>query len=176
MPTFAHSFNPASEAELKTVEQRLGVRFPKDYRKFLRDINGGSPTPACFAVPQCGPALVDMFYGIHTQRTHADLEYEREEATQWEPLPEGFVVIGHDPGNSLLLIGTLKDDAGKVYFWDRVGFWTRKDGRNTFLVAQSFAAFLDSLRETPANKQGATLQLRCKRKSVRRMVWSHWTE
>ncbi len=76
------------------------------------------------------------------------MEYEYEEATQWNPLLPGFIPIGEDPGGNRLLLATIGKEAGKVFFWDRVGFWVREDGCNLFPVAESFTAFLVSLHES----------------------------
>ncbi len=65
------------------------------------------------------------------------------------PAAPGFIAIGHDPGGNALLLSTLGKDAGQVFFWDRNGLWVREDGRNTFPVATSFTAFVESLRELP---------------------------
>ena len=147
MPTFTRGFGPVPATTVDAAEKRLGVKLPADYKRLLCVTNGGCPEPDCFVVPERGPALVAILYGVRDERTSADLEYEQEQVTLWEPLPEGFVAIGDDPGGCPLLMATLGDDAGRVFFWDRKGFWVREDGRNTFPVADSFTAFVGSLRE-----------------------------
>src|SRR5262249_49087927 len=106
-------------------------------------------------VPNRGPALAAILYGIRDERTAADLEYEQEQATLWDPLPPRFVTIGHDPGGNTLLLATLGKDAGQVFFWDRVGFWVHEDGHNTFPVAASFTAFMAPLRDSPSDAEQA---------------------
>jgi hypothetical protein len=147
MPTFTRSFGPVSAAAVDAAERRLGVNLPADYKRFLYTTNGGCPESNCFVVPERGPALVGILYGIRGERTNCDLEFEQEQVTLWEPLPAGFISIGDDPGGCPLLLATLGADAGQVLFWDRKGFWVREDGRNTFPVAGSFTAFLDLLRD-----------------------------
>jgi hypothetical protein len=149
MPMFSRGFGPVSAATVNAAEKRLGVKLPADYKRFLRTINGGCPKPDSFLVPDRGPAMVGILYGVGPERSPADLEYEQGEATLWDLLPPGFVAIGHDPGGNTLLLGTLGKDAGRVFFWDRNGLWVREDGHNTFPVAASFTAFVDSLRELP---------------------------
>lgn len=147
MPTFDRSCGPLSASAMSAAEKRLGVKLPADYKKFLRTTNGGCPEPNCFRIPEREEALLGILYGIADNRTDGDLEYEQQEVTQWDPLPDGFIAIGHDPGGNAILMATLGADAGRVYFWDRVGLWVREDRRNLFLVAESFTAFLESLRE-----------------------------
>ena len=151
MAAFSRAFGPVSAQKVSALEKRLGVRLPTDYKKFLRTTNGGCPEPNCFKVPDRGLALVGILYGIRDQRTSCDLEYEQEQATFWDPLPDGVIAIGDDPGGCLLLMDTVGKNPGQVLFWDRKGFWVRKDGKNTFPVATSFDAFVKSLRELPAD-------------------------
>src|SRR5438270_212759 len=98
MPTFSRSFGPVPAAMVNGAEKRLGVNLPTDYNPFLGTTNGGCPEPSCFMVPDRGPALAAILYGIRDERIAADLEYEQEQAALGEPLPPGFVAIGHDPG------------------------------------------------------------------------------
>jgi hypothetical protein len=98
--------------------------------------------------------LADFLYGIGRERTAGDLEFEQKQATLWDPLPPGFLAIGHDPGGSTLLLATLGQDAGRVYFWDRAGLWVLEDGHNTFPVAASFSEFVGSLHELADGEAG----------------------
>jgi hypothetical protein len=156
MPTFSEGFGPVSSQKIAAFERRLSVKLPADYKQFLCTTNGGIPDPNWFHVPDCGGALADYLYGIRAERAHGDLEWEQGQTSLWDPLPPGFVVIGHDPGGSRLLLATLGEDAGQVFFWDRAGFWVREDGHNTFPVAASFTAFIESLRDFPADGEPGT--------------------
>ena len=147
MPKFTDSFGPASSMEIEGLEQRLGIKLPDDYKQFILKTNGGVPAPNGFVVPERGQALVDILYGIRTERIGGDLEFEQEQAALWEPLPEGFVAIAHDPGGSSILLATIGKHAGKVFYWDRNGLWVRDDRSNTFLIAQNFSDFIELLCE-----------------------------
>ncbi len=149
MVTFSRTFRPATTKQVVAVEKVLSVKLPADYKKFLRTTNGGVPKPDCFNVPDRGDALCGILYGIHDERDPADLEWEQEQASQWDPLPPGLVAIGHDPGGNTFLLATSGKQAGTVFFWDRNGLWIREDGHNTFPVAKSFTAFIAGLREMP---------------------------
>jgi hypothetical protein len=151
MPSFSKGFGPVSARKVTTFERRFGINLPADYKQFLRSTNGGIPAPNCFRVPDRGDALAGWLYGIRDERTDGDLEWEQGQATLWDPLPDGFIAIGEDPGGNRLLLATLGEDAGRVFFWDRVGFWIREDGHNTFPVAASFTEFVQSFRELDAD-------------------------
>jgi hypothetical protein len=153
MPTFSEGFGPVSAQKIAAFERRFGIKLPADYKQFLRTTNGGIPDPNCFNVPDRGEALADYLYGVREERTYCDLEWEQRQASHWDPLPPGFVAIGHDPGGSTLLLATLGEDAGRVFFWDRSGLWVREDGHNTFPLAASFTAFIESLRELPEDSE-----------------------
>lgn len=156
MPTFHAGFKPASAKAISRVEKSLDVKLPTDYKTFLQTQNGGVPSPSCFTVPHRGDALCDYLYGIRSKRERCDLEYEQELASQWDPLPPGFIAIGHDPGGNTLLLATKGKESGSVFFWDRNGLWIRKDGHNTFPVAMSFTDFLQSLHEMPGDASSST--------------------
>jgi hypothetical protein len=137
---------------INAAEARLGVTLPSDYKTFLLETNGLNPEPyLCFAVPEREEVMLGCLYGLKPNRTRCDLEHQQELISQWSPLPAGYVAIGDDPGGNALLLATSGEDAGRVFFWDRVGFWVREDGRNTFPVADSFTAFIESLRAMPPN-------------------------
>ena len=153
MVTFSSNFEPASPRQIAAFEKAHSVKLPADYKRFLRTANGGIPAPNCLNVPDRGDALCDILYGISKRREPGDLGWEQEQASQWDPLPRGFVAIGRDPGGSTLLLATSGKQAGEILFWDRNGFWIREDGHNTFPVANSFTAFLAALREMPVESE-----------------------
>jgi hypothetical protein len=150
MTKFTMSSAPVSAERIEAVEKKLGVKLPGDYRRFLRTTNGGAPSAKCFTVPGRGGALCDYLYGIRQKREAGDLQWEQEQASLWDPLPAGFVAIGHDPGGNLLLMATLGEDVGQIYFWDQDGLWVEEDGENTFPVAKSFGEFVAGLSEKPS--------------------------
>jgi hypothetical protein len=152
MPSFHESFGRATAKAIGALEKKLGVTLPEDYKRFLRATNGGIPEPNVFTVPGRGDAMADCLYGIRDERAHADLEWEQERASELEPLPAGFLVIGHDPGGNRLMMATNGRQTGRVYFWDRIGLWVRAGGKNTFPVARSFAEFIESLHELAADE------------------------
>src|SRR5690349_2810054 len=53
---------PATEAQVKRLERRLGVNLPEDYRRFLMTINGGRRGGG-WEIPKRG-IVIDTFYGL----------------------------------------------------------------------------------------------------------------
>lgn len=154
MRAFRPRFDPAPADALASAESRLGVKFPADYLAFLHTPNGLLPeTHLCFTVQDRGDVLLGSLYGIGGERSPGDLEHEQAGATMWHSLPAGYLAVGDDPGGNMLLLATLGDDTGRVFFWDRVGFWVREDGRNLFPVADSFGQFLAGLWDMPQHAE-----------------------
>jgi hypothetical protein len=131
---------------VSAAEGRLGIKFPEDYARFLCTINGGIPHPNGFMVPGCGEALADFLYGLSDERSRGDLEFQQELPTDFQQLPAGWLVIGHDPGGNSLILATAGEERGRVFYWDSAGFWASDDGENTFSLASSFTEFVESLR------------------------------
>ncbi len=146
MLTFTKSFAPITGQKVAAFERSTDLQLPDDYKQFLLTTNGGIPCPNRFTVPGCGDALAGILYALCDPATPGDLEYELAQAQQYDPLPAGFLPIGHDPGGNTFLLVTLGEDGGRVYFWDRVGLW-RKCTQNAFPTATSFTDFLNSLSE-----------------------------
>jgi hypothetical protein len=145
---FKMSFDhPAvDDAIISAFQLRTGIRLPEDYKKFLLASNGGVPTPQQFDIPKTKHSvLVDYFYGILPKREPCDLEYETNRMA--EHLPQGVVLIGHDPGGNGYLLATTGESRGSVYFWDKRGLLVNAESGNTFLLADGISKLLDSLYE-----------------------------
>jgi hypothetical protein len=149
--TFTRSYPPVSEADVQQYEQRLGVTFPEDYRNFLLTTNGGIPMPFYLDVPDENHVLrVDFLYAIKNEYDISDLVYELENLSSRMSgkLPDGFIVIGHDPGDGKFLLGTRGEHASQVWFWDTERWMsTTSASENTYWIADSFTDFLNGLRE-----------------------------
>jgi hypothetical protein len=132
---------PCDETQVDELEMRLGHKLPLDYRAFLLSFNGSQPRRRLFSVPDCGEAVVRVFTGIGTI---VDIErWLRETAGD---LTEGWLVVGFDQGGNSL----IADPTGAIHYWDRaLHFPASNRERNTFMVAQSFTAFLNGLRALP---------------------------
>lgn len=140
-------FPPTSRRTIGECEKELGVKFPDDYKQFLRTHNGGTPSPQQLDIPNTKHAvLLDFLYGILGGTESGDLVYEYQ--VHKRDLPPGFIPIGHDPGGSPFLLATTGEHRGKVYFWDRTHFFKESSAsENTYWLADSFTDLLNSLYE-----------------------------
>jgi hypothetical protein len=83
-------------------------------------------------------------YAIKNEHAISDLIYEFEDirSRMDGKLPDGFIVIGHDPGDSLFLLGTRGEHAGQVWYWDTARLMkTTSPSENTYWLADSFTNY-----------------------------------
>jgi hypothetical protein len=142
------AFNPigdtCDQSALSQFEKQYSVELPLDYRRFLIEHNGGVPSKKSIILEYGGIDLsLDVLFGIHDDR-RLDVRFWTSE-WQYE-MPNGFVVMGRDPGGGMYIIGT-KSDAG-VYFWDHQHSLpgSSEENGNTFHIAQTFTMLLDILQ------------------------------
>ena len=85
-------------------------------RFFLEEYNGGKPTPNSFDFDDGNDAsYVDNFLSITENDENKSIcEYM---STYKGRIPEGVLIIAHDPGGNLILLGVTNDQRG-IYFWD----------------------------------------------------------
>lgn len=146
--TIQRSGGNLAEKELKAFELDNAINLPSDYRDFLRCHNGGCPSPnACWVDDIDDFVLVSELYGISLGGS-SDLQLWISE--YGEEMPEKSVVIGEDPGGAMFILGTTPDFKG-VYLWDHQHRYTgsSEENGNTFLLAETFSAWLRTLRELP---------------------------
>jgi hypothetical protein len=164
---------PFSEEELRVIELRCGSPLPSDYRRFIERFGGctfgatGAGTFADFpwlvSIPRhVSPTrrtLLNAFFGPRFGVESADdLLWQIDLLA--DSLPDSMIPIAECFGNKLC-IGIRGPDKEKIYYWDRetepvsesdflVDFgrpMTEYDRRiNLFLVAESFAGFLETLQ------------------------------
>lgn len=144
--------DPAETARaIAAWEAETGTALPEPYRGFLVRFNGGFPYPNLFDVP----AEVDP---VDTMRI-ADRLYTIQAAAEFgsgavygAATPQGYAMIGEDPGGLILLLGLAGAARGAVYLWPATAtHWGEEDNAPASLVKQadSFEAFLAGLYDTP---------------------------
>ena len=132
----SNQYGPLDQQRLRSLEAKLGVQLPDDYRAVLHEHNGGSPEPGDFVISEDeGEDTVNIFYGLHSDANYA---LEGNLAAYKLHIPRSMMPIGEDPGGNQLCIGLSGAERGRVYFWDH-------ETLNVIEVAPSFSAFLDSL-------------------------------
>jgi hypothetical protein len=140
-----------SAEELKQFEHEIGYKLTESYRNFLLAYNGGEPEPYHFFIPSWhyNASLIQELKGIDSESV--DLDLRKIHDIKKDILPEGFIIIGSDPGGNQILIGLAGENRGKIYFWDHEQqpddrLPALEDYRNIHFVANSFEEFITSLK------------------------------
>ncbi len=134
------------EASIASLEHRLGVTLPADYRQFLSTVGGGRPvTRDVFATAD------GVINGIRKFIT-LDGEYGFDYTLMMfaDRVPDVLLPIGRDSGGNLICLQVRGDRVGTVFFWKH-NFEAEEDEPPTWdnltYVAPSFSALLDGLRQ-----------------------------
>src|SRR5687767_14549793 len=110
---------PATEAQVRALEERLGAPLPADYRKFLMTINGGCRPGGGWDLPKF-EINVDTFYGLRGDHYNladaVERVLRREEGTA--NFPADMIHIGDELTGNPILMKYRGDGAGSIWFWD----------------------------------------------------------
>lgn len=142
-------FEPISSGDIEACEQCIGMLLPPVYRSYLLSENGGSSLKhAGFVVPELNEkVMLGALYGIGKPSSSLNLATAFDEYK--DLLPGGLLPIGEDPGGNQLLLSTEGEEAEVIFFWDRVGLFERRMGKNLFRVADNMNQFIQSLEIDP---------------------------
>lgn len=148
MTRFTSSGPSIDEQTISTLEAHLAYALPEDYRGFLRDRNGGIPTPGDVPEPSQGVVGILWFFSLDDSRAERSLAAAGE---SWEGrYPETMVPIALCNGSNLLLLTLDGPDRGRVYYWEHEGEADEGEPARTdnlTLVADSFTSLLDALHD-----------------------------
>lgn len=137
---------PLSLQKILDFEKILGIKLPKDYKVFLKKNNGGKPMPNSFDFDNGDDAsCVDKFLSITDNNKNKSMcEYMSMYKGR---IPKGFLIIAHDPGGNLILLGVSEGQKG-LYFWDHEKEDDEEPSfKNMHYIAKSFEKFTLSLYE-----------------------------
>ena len=131
-----------SPQDIEAIESKLDARLPDDYRYFLSQYNGGTPTPDTVDVPDApgSPTDVQVFFGIGRRVESSNLYWNLSLID--DRCPSHHVLpIACDSGGNLFCLKIERGIAAAVVYCDL-------DSSNSTLyaVAPSFGEFLLSLR------------------------------
>jgi hypothetical protein len=134
--------------DLIKQEQYLECEFPKDYRKFLLEYNGGIPEKALIYFSNDG-GIIDLFFGICDDDIYG---LKSNNNSYINRIPSNTIAIACDPGGNLFLISIRGDDYGQIYFWDHEfevdwNSGQEADYSNLTFVAKSFTDLINNLRD-----------------------------
>jgi cell wall assembly regulator SMI1 len=158
--TIRDSFQPKLSAEdIETVERRLNLVFPTDYKEFLLAHNGGRPKPNRFPIRgnrSDTQGILSWLYGIHDDGTYNLID---QAAMFQDRVPPELLPIGEDPGGNLICLTISGSNRNHVYFWtheDEVDEGEIPSYDNIYFVADSFTELLEGLTEAPETKENSS--------------------
>lgn len=138
-----------AEADLAAFEAKWDVKLPAQYRKFLRNYDGGYPDPTGFNFKSGkGGSALSCFFGV---KQNVDLSLDDALRTFKDRIPQRFFPVADDQGGNLICISLFGEDHGKIYFWnheleaDETQGFTPETTNNLILVADSFDEFIEGL-------------------------------
>ncbi|TWT56621.1 SMI1/KNR4 family protein [Allorhodopirellula solitaria] len=110
---FRRTGKPVAESEILDCEAELELTFPLPYAEFLRQHNGGSPSPAYLPFPG-SPTKVQRFLSISDRDLVDTCKRHRSDSG----LPDQFVSIAElDDSESYLVLDCSPMNHGRLLFW-----------------------------------------------------------
>lgn len=150
-PKMTENDRHTSQAALIAFERRFRVVLPSLYASFLIATNGGRPENSAFPIQ--GLALnplgnIQFFFGLAHELAVYDLTLVM--AFFEARIPSNIVPIACNDGSDYVCLD-LRAGGERVVFWDHGHFWSTGEWRESdlYFIANSFEAFLKSLRPNP---------------------------
>jgi hypothetical protein len=137
---------PLSNEDIDSLERKLGVTLPADYKAFLRKNNGGRPNPPFFPIEglENNPyGAIQVFLGDRSHISSNNIEWNSK--TLSKRMPEHLFPIARTGMGDILCLSLRGSDKDAVYFWDHRNEQIPPSYDNLHLVAETFSKFLDSI-------------------------------
>ena len=131
-----------TEKQLADVEQRIGVTFPDDYRRFILAYNGGYFVEPDIVPPtkECPLDGLTVMYGIGASHTSAELASRRSLALFDDNDPPQVVPVGDTIMGNLIILVTHPEGRGSIIL-------KKAFSDDCFLLARGIEEFFGLLRE-----------------------------
>ena len=138
------SIKSGDEATVQEFEKQLGFDLPKDYKNFLIQNDGVKfVNYCCFYVNVLKQkVLIDVLYDVTGAKKYS---IARKNNTFKDEIPENSVLIGEDPGGTPILLICEGKNSGVYLFDNNYFFKGSSDEQNTYWLADTFTAFMNSL-------------------------------
>jgi SMI1 / KNR4 family (SUKH-1) len=172
-PTNGDQFNPMSDKQVRSIENRLGASFPNMYRQYLTTYGASRPKqlvnvrpakPLPREITSNGKLPFEMLYGVG-----GNVDLQSRLSSHSRMIPANMISIGSDGTGSMYLLAIKDEEAGKVFYWDGENDplceedYLKEYGKprppeamfqNVHLVAESFEDFLRRLELEDAKGGG----------------------
>jgi len=150
MVVIEHSGRMLTEHDVIKIEDRLGVRFPAPYRRFLLKHNGGRPTPDTIDVEGLPGNSTDIHSIFGTDETDEVAGLGWYVSTYAGRLSGDLLPIARDSGGNLFCLSLSRSDFGSVVYCDFDPTF-HLGGATYYRVAADFDSFLERIRSFEDN-------------------------
>lgn len=135
-----------AKADIHSIEQELSVSLPADYKEFLLKHNGICTENTIVRIEAIEEeTLLNVLFSCDNQLNRAlTLEYWNTEYK--DDIPESALLIGDFQDGGFLLLIPDGDYKGVYYYDHAYTFESSDDDGNTYLLADTFEAFINSLK------------------------------
>lgn len=145
---------PLAEEDIPTFEQETRISLPEAYKAFLRQYNGGQPSPDTFPIegmPKNPSGIVQAFFGINYPLECYSLKWNYEIFRT--DTPRNLFPIGCTPSDDSICLSLSGEDAGSVLFWDYYAPHSPSSYANVYRIARSFDEFIQGLFRSPESQR-----------------------
>lgn len=140
-------FGTANVEDIRAFEKKYDLRLPKDYIRFLLNINGGiiekDQNCQVFVKSLMGTIHVDALYGIGTAHENANIDTWM--AMFRGDMLDGTVIIGDSLEHGFLVLICTGNDAGICYWDHSFEFPISNDESNMYFITDTFTNFINHL-------------------------------
>lgn len=135
---FEQTFGGGCDSDIQSLEAEAGIRFPPQYKEFLRDVNGGRPGGRDRLVTALDTIVIlDVLFGLNVP-SDFDIQYWHD--FYCDDLPQWLIAVGADPFGNMFLLDL--ENKG-VYYWDQVQLLNGTSSQeNAFKVEGDLRDFL----------------------------------
>ncbi|MFB8091748.1 SMI1/KNR4 family protein [Bacillus velezensis] len=145
---YASSNEQESKRRIKAFENELNINLDEVYKEFVIRYGGSTiqadnvlfPSLEENPVASNNHLRLGLFYGFGVD--DADFDVISMTVTYEEQMPDWIIPIADGDGGDQVCLGVKGEATGKVYFWDHE---LTNGVKDTFLVANSFSDFIQSL-------------------------------
>ncbi len=132
--------------DIKSLEEEIGISFPKDYKTFLLRFNGGIPHPAAFPIkemPNNPYGIIQEFFGLDCPIESSNLKWNQEVSIG--RLPTNLFPFACTPSGDLICLSLFGEDTGAVVLWDFYNEHIPPTYKNIYHIANSFVEFIENI-------------------------------
>ncbi len=138
------------ESAIRKFQEKIGLKFTRDYLEFLKKSNGGTPESNIVRLDgqEINSFSITSFFGIETEPANDILS---QYVVFGGRIPQGCIPIAYIEGGNLLCLNLNRHKYGYVLLWDHDKEEIEADSLP--VVAKSFSDFLGKINSYNPSKE-----------------------